>query len=131
MDTAQAPMPNKKPSPAMDFVLAELRKNPDVAYAAVRDLAAAKGMQVYPIVYGRAKALLGLVPVAPRKRKKRAAAVASEPVPAKRRPRTPPAREGSPIDSLQRMIDAMRDLEAERDAYKEACQKIVKILAEL
>ncbi len=51
---------------AMDFILAQLKKNKGVAYADVKAAAQKKGLVVWPIMYGRAKALLGLVPSAPR-----------------------------------------------------------------
>jgi hypothetical protein len=50
----------------MDFIVAQLKRNPKVAYADVKERASKKRLEIYPIMYGRAKALLGLVPVAAR-----------------------------------------------------------------
>ncbi len=64
---------------AMDLILAQLKKDKEVAYADVKAAAQKKGLVVWPIMYGRAKGLLGLVPIAPRgegkiKRRKKASA---------------------------------------------------------
>ena len=62
-------MVRKTTSPAMDFIIAQLKKEPTVEYRTVKDRADERGMTIYPIMYGRAKALLGLVPTRPRKEK--------------------------------------------------------------
>lgn len=124
----------------MDFVLDRLRANPEMEFADVRDAGAATGLMIYPIVYGRAKALLGLVPMAARGAKRRAAeaaVAATAEAEAPEKPRRGPGRprkekrDRSPIDSLQEMIDAMRELEAERDRYRDALNRIATILAKL
>lgn len=53
---------------AMAFIVSTLKRNKDVAYADVQKRAEAAGHTIYPINFGRAKALLGLVKVAPRKK---------------------------------------------------------------
>lgn len=50
----------------MDFLTTQLKKNNAASYASLREKAEARGLTIYPIMYGRAKALLGLVPMAPR-----------------------------------------------------------------
>ncbi len=62
----------KKPSP-MDFIVAALKKNKNVAYATVKEKADKQKISLFPVVYGRAKAALGLVPTKPRRAKKKAA----------------------------------------------------------
>lgn len=57
-------------NPAFDFVLTQLRKNPKIQFATLRDKAAAKGHTIYPVSFGRAQALLGHVKSKPRKDKK-------------------------------------------------------------
>ena len=64
-------MVRKTTSPAMDFIVAQLKKEPTVEYRTVKDRADRKGMTIYPIMYGRAKAMLGLVPTRPRKSRSR------------------------------------------------------------
>ncbi len=61
----------KKPSPTYQFVAAQLRENPELTFHRLKDLGEAAGFKVMPVVYGRAKALLGLVPVVPYGEKKR------------------------------------------------------------
>src|SRR5690606_15837421 len=73
-------MAAKKSSPAFAFVVSYLEKNPSAEFSEVRDAAARKGYKIFPIVYGRAKAHLNLVPTKARGSKKaatrRAASVA-------------------------------------------------------
>lgn len=59
-------MTGKNKSESFDFIVELLEQNPEISYAEVAEAASAKGFKIYPIVYGRAKAKLGLVPTAPR-----------------------------------------------------------------
>jgi hypothetical protein len=59
-------------------VACSTKKNPYVAYADVAAAAKAKGHKVYPIVFGRAKLLLGLVKAKPAKKAKAAAKKAAK-----------------------------------------------------
>lgn len=65
-----APVPGpglSRPStPAFEFLVEELRAEPAVSYGQLKLKADAQGLKIAPIMYGRAKALLGLVPVRPR-----------------------------------------------------------------
>ena len=117
-------MASKKSTSAMDFVVAALKKNPKVSYAAVKEAAAKKKYTIYPIMYGRAKALLGLVPVAKRGSKKKKAARKT----AARRGPGRPRKERSPLDSLSQMVAEMKTVESERESYRKALQKIQDIL---
>ena len=121
-------MATKKSSPAMEFVLAALKKNPDIEYGAVKDAAGKKGLTVFPIMYGRAKALLGLVAVSPRGSKKKAKAGKGSRAAKKKISRRAPRKEGSPIDSLHAMIEEMQDVAQERDRYQKALEEIGRIL---
>lgn len=60
------PSSKRKGSPAFDYLVESLREEPKLAYGELQARCAAKGYKIAPIMYGRAKALLGLVPVAPR-----------------------------------------------------------------
>jgi hypothetical protein len=60
------PLTGKNKSESFDFVVGLLEQNPEISYAEVAKAASEKGFKIYPIVYGRAKAKLGLVPTAPR-----------------------------------------------------------------
>lgn len=63
---ATPPARRGKGSPAFDFLVAELRDDQHLSYAELRQRAEARGFRIAPIMYGRAKAILGLVPVRPR-----------------------------------------------------------------
>lgn len=76
---------------AFDVIMSQLKANPDVSFADVRNAAKKKGHTVYPISYGRAKLLLGLVKS--KKGGKRKAAAAAP----KRGPGRPRKDEGAPI----------------------------------
>jgi hypothetical protein len=136
-------MATKKSSPAMQFVVAALKKNPKADYAEVRETATRKGLTIYPIMYGRAKALLGLVPISPRgskkkKKKGRSKATAAEPAgavrPGPKRKNVGRRSPGStrkdtdPLQTLETMITAMKDTTRDRDRYQRALEKIGKIL---
>src|SRR6185295_16409139 len=53
-------------SPAMEFVVAALREYPTTSFRDLKAKAEANGFELFPIVFGRAKAWLGLVPTKPR-----------------------------------------------------------------
>ena len=57
--------PEPKKRSAIEFVKHKLSLNPEASYADIKAMARFEGVPVYPVVYGRAKALLGLVPTAP------------------------------------------------------------------
>jgi len=56
----------KQPSPTFSFIRSKLKVNPKASFAQIRDAGAKKGMTVAPVLYGRVKALMGLVPMARR-----------------------------------------------------------------
>jgi len=62
-------MAAKKQTP-MDFIVARLKKNPDIEYAKLKQAADKKKLAIFPIMFGRAKLMLGLTKP---KKKKRAA----------------------------------------------------------
>ena len=59
-------MAAKKQNPAMDFIVASLKSNRSAKYADIAAAAAKKKLKIYPIMFGRAQALLGIVKSAPR-----------------------------------------------------------------
>lgn len=66
ISAAPSAEPKRKGSPAFDFLVESLRAEPTLSYRELQTRSVAKGYKIAPIMYGRAKALLGLVPVAPR-----------------------------------------------------------------
>lgn len=129
--------PRKKGSPAFDFLVQALRAEPGLAYADLRERAAAAGLPIAPIMYGRAKAVLGLVPVRPRGR--RAAAAGAEPATAAA-PRTLKQVESVAADrfskqleevrSLEQLVAVVKELDAERRRLRELLERVVTMIDE-
>ena len=59
-------MAAKKTSPGFDFIVAALKKNPKAAYKDIAAAAAKKKLKVFPVMFGRAQAMLGIVKQAAR-----------------------------------------------------------------
>ncbi len=120
-------MAAKKQS-AIEFTRAFLRKKPKAEFKEVHATAKKKGLVVYAIVYGRAKALEGLVKVAPygsKKNKKKASRGPGRPKGSKNKRVTKPGRSvATAMDSLETVISAMRASNRERERYQKALQKI-------
>ena len=112
----------KKSSPAFDFVVNMVKKNPQAAYADVKAAADRKGYKIFPIVYGRAKALLGQVSVAPHGSKKRLAAKKAA---ARRAAAKSPV---SAMSSLEAVIGVMKEGERDRERYRQALEEISEII---
>ena len=138
-------MAAKKENPAMDLIVDMLKKNRGTSYAEIKEAAAKKKLDVYPIMFGRAQALLGIVKAKPRgqgkvaKAKAAAAAPAAAPAPApmfgvpvKRGPGRPrknplPAFDGS---SLEGIVATVKGSEAARARYRTALERIGAILTD-
>ena len=56
----------KTQSPAMEFLVDSLKRNPKASYADLKAKADEKKLPVFPIMFGRAQALLGIVKSAKR-----------------------------------------------------------------
>ncbi len=117
-------MPEKKPSPVIEFVLAALKKNPKATFGQIADAAKAKGLKVVPVVYGRARVMAGLSPKkgpAAKAKAKRTAAGA-----AKRGPGRPPGKRGpgrppkaTASDGLENLVSRLRSAERLEQALRE------------
>jgi hypothetical protein len=77
-------MATKKTQDGFDFLVKALRANKGAAYSDLRDQAEKKGLVVYPVMFGRAKAMLGLVKTAKRGEGKKTARAATRGSAAKR-----------------------------------------------
>ena len=95
-----------------DLVVKMLERDKNVDYATVKAAADKKGLSIYPIVYGRAKAALGLVKVSKRGEAK-ARREAAKRSGAKRGTGRP--RKGTSSDGIQAIIDQIKSTERERD----------------
>lgn len=134
-------MAAKKTSPAMEFIVDALKKNKKAEYSDIKAAAEKKGLEIYPIMFGRAQALLGIVKSAPRGQGKAARAkkglppLAAAPV-VKRgpgRPRKNPlpvAAASTDLSSLDGIIQAVKGTQQERERMRNALVKIQAILAD-
>ena len=155
MATHTGTMAENTPNPSFKFIVDYLERKPTAPFAEVRDAAGRKGYTIYPIVYGRAKAVLGLVPSKPRgtgayamATKAAKAKASGQPVPAAAAPRerapaasTAPAKRGpgrppktaassfSSTGGFTDIIEAVRGIERERDEMRSALAKIREVLA--
>jgi len=146
-DRSDAPTAKRKGSAAFEFLLDELRKDPSRSYAELRDACAQRGWTVAPIVYGRAKAVLGLVPVKPRGTGKRATATAAAAAAAAANaasvattPRSFVQVESVAADRFNRQLDDVRnldqlvavvkELDAERRRLRDLLDRIVTMIDE-
>ena len=122
----------KTKSPAFEFAIDQLRINPDLSFQDLKHRASMANLRLMPIVYGRAKALLGLVEVKPRK--PRARPMSDAPMSlvqvdsAALMPRVAPAMASTPsldgLGSLEQLIQALRELENERQRLRAALAAI-------
>lgn len=129
--------PKKKGSVAFEFLVAELRREPTMLYAELRRRAEAKGFPIAPIMYGRAKAVLGLVPVKPRGSKKDKEAAAATTTAA---PRVLKQVESVAADrfsqkleevrNIDQLVQAVKELDAERRRLRGLLEKIVTMIDE-
>jgi hypothetical protein len=147
-------MAEKKQNPGFQFVLDYLEKKSDASFAEIRDAAAKKKFTIYPIVYGRAKALLGLVESRPRGTGPMAMATKAAKAKASRGPKEPagpqsmtaaaPKRRGRPPKNpqpapaatavgggLDGLVAAVRQVEQDRDRMRTALEQIRGVLAGL
>ncbi len=142
------PEPESKKLTAIEFVKAKLALNPEASFADIKAQAKVEALVIYPVVYGRAKALLGLVPTAPYGSKSKArkqeaeaaAALAAAPAaPAARaapangagrtsRSRAAAAAEGDVLGSLEMMITQLKTAVQERDRYRITLEKIADLI---
>jgi hypothetical protein len=135
-------MAAKKNNPAMEFIVDSLKSNRGAAYKDIKEAADKKKLKIYPIMFGRAQALLGIVKQAARghgkmaKAKAAKAAKAARPgmpgMPAKRGPGRPPKSAsaiafGGTLDSI---VAAVKGSEQAKARYRSALEKIQSILAD-
>lgn len=83
-------MATKKTQAGYEFLVSALKANKDAVYADLKQKAEAKGLSVFPIMFGRAKAALGLVKSKPRGAKKAG------------KSKAPAAKRGRPVDGTSK-----------------------------
>ncbi|HEX6811496.1 MAG TPA: hypothetical protein VF384_07725 [Planctomycetota bacterium] len=123
---------SKKTNPAMDFIVESLKSNRNAKYGDIAEAAAKKRLKVFPIMFGRAQALLGIVKSAPRGQGKAARAKAGRPAAGKRGPGRP--RKDAPTafnGSLDGIVAAVKGSEQAKARYRTALERIQSILTEI
>ncbi|MBL9080076.1 MAG: hypothetical protein JNL08_21465 [Planctomycetes bacterium] len=121
-------MAAKKQNPAMDFIVDSLKSNRSAKYADIAAAAAKKKLKIYPIMFGRAQALLGIVKSAPRGQGKAARAKA----PATRGPGRPRKVAAPALDgTIEGIVAAVKSSEQAKARYRSALEKIQAILADV
>jgi hypothetical protein len=125
-------MAAKKQNPAMDFILEQLKANRHAKYADIAAAAAKKKLTVYPIMFGRAQALLGIVKSSPRGQGKAARAkLGTAGGVAKRGPGRPRKNAAPAFDgTLEGIVMAVKTSEHAKARYRSALEKIQAILAD-
>jgi hypothetical protein len=138
-------------SPLMQVVVDQLKKDKKATFADIKAVAAKKGLTLYPITFGRAKALLGLVKSAKRGEGKAARAKAEKRGPGrppkaagKRGPGRPrsiatfgprrgpgrPRKVTSSLDSLDALVGAMKQNERATATYRAALEKALQLIGD-
>lgn len=139
--------PEQQKLTPIEFVKEKLKENPEASYKEIKARAKLAGLTVYPVVYGRAKALLGLVPTAPygsKSKARREAKEAKEAKAAKAKETLEQAKEledngrrrssakapdaSDPLSSLETLVADLKSTVAERDRYRDVLEKVVRLL---
>lgn len=135
-------MAAKKSNPAMDFIVDSLKSNRGAQYKDIAEAAAKKKLKVYPIMFGRAQALLGIVKSSPRGQGKAARAKADKADRADRaskglapkrgpgRPRKNAVASPAFAGTLEGIVAAVKSSEQAKGRYRSALEKIQAILAD-
>lgn len=116
-------MPAATGSPAMSFLTRYIGRNKKAPYGDVAAAAKRYGHDIYPVMYGRAKALLGLVPVKRRSTQGATKGANRGAVLSPARRRRPTLRLDS-LDQLRKFLDGYRALQTERDRLRTAIEEI-------
>jgi hypothetical protein len=134
-DAADIVAPRRKGSAAFDFLVQELRREPHLSYGELRQRAEANNFPIAPIMYGRAKAMLGLVPVKPRGQAKKAA-----PAPVAEAPRSLKQVESVAADrftqkleevrNLEQLVSMVKELDGERRRLRNLLENLVTMIDE-
>ncbi|MFQ5507275.1 MAG: hypothetical protein ACE5F1_21110 [Planctomycetota bacterium] len=132
----------KKSSAPYDFIVSRLKVRPEISFAELKQQGAVAGLTIYPIVYGRAKAALGLVPVARRgqgrtARKRRKAGVKAGVKAEAPRTAKKPASESLPRSmnnndkqSLDALINGVQHLQDDNTRFRQALERIAEVVRE-
>ena len=115
----------KKTAKGYEFLVAELKKHKNAVYADLAAKAEKKGFTVYPVMFGRAKASLGLVATKKRRKKKASKRGPGRPRKVGRRgPGRPRKSSDGPLAAVQDLVSTMREQERDNAALRATLGKI-------
>ena len=128
----------KKTTEGMELIVTMLKRNPKTEYATIKAAADKKKVSVYPIMFGRAQAMLGIVKSAKRGegKAKRAAAKAAKASKSRGRPAKSRSKVGrrvkstgsSPLDAVHGLVSSMKETERENDQLRTTLEKIRSLI---
>jgi len=125
-------MAAKKNADGLAFLVDALRKDRNVSYADAQAAAKKKGLKVWPIMFGKAKHILGHVKSGAGKGAKRRAAKAAKAMSAgKRGPGRPRKIAATGVDGLDGIVAAVRNSRQELARYQSAIERIGSIIASI
>lgn len=125
--TPAAATPGGQKSSAFQFAVEALRMSPEMSFQDLKARASMSGLAMQPIVFGRAKALLGLVPTRPRRPKVEAPRLLRQVESAQQVDRLP-GLDG--IRSVEQLVILVRALEGERIKLRTALTAIQDAVTE-
>jgi hypothetical protein len=127
-------MAAKKNSDSMAFIVSQLKANPQVDYATVAERAQKKGHKIFPIMYGRAKLLLGMV---------KAGSGASKRKTTGRRPGRPATTGrgaglrraaaaagagGDPLNAVRDLVSAVQETQRANESLRRTLEKVKELI---
>ena len=124
------PIMAKKPN-ALEFARRYLRRSPKATFATIRDAAKKKRITLYPISYGRALALEGLVKSKPRKKAATKKRGPGRPKGSKNKVKRGPGRPrktDSGLGSLDNLVATITNLQKDRDQALAMIDKIRRLV---
>ncbi len=123
----------KKNTEGLAFLVEALKKDKNIVYADAAAAAKKKGLEVWPIMFGKAKLMLGHVKAGSGAAKKKAARGPGRPpkVEGKRGPGRPPkaASIGGDFSSLDGIVQVVRNSQQDLARYRSAIEKIQGVIS--
>jgi hypothetical protein len=105
----------------VEFMVDQLKENPEISFRQMKELAEAKGFTIYPATFGRAQALAGLLDDEPEDAELERARAAQ-----RGRPRPS---SNDPATLLEDLVESFDGLAGQRDAMRKAVESMHAIVA--
>lgn len=134
-------------SPTLAFALERIQMNPEITFPEVRDAGKLAGLLIYPVVYGKARGMLGLAPLVTSRRRvptpepahAEPAVQAAEPEPSavepeqepsvvQPRPRTRKPRSAPTTPAISDLVGHLRAMEEARERMYAALLQIRRVV---